>query len=323
MALNLSRPDENAATHDLDRFIWTIIAAVAAAVLIAPAISHFRIDWSSFAVPVATCTALLAGSRFYRVRRVDARLASALGCTAQIIAFGAVGAPLSYLAASFDLPLQDGMFDALDRAIGFDWSALFEFITARPALATVLRVAYVSFTVQASLVVLALAFFRQLLWLRVFVLSFILTALVTIALSAVLPGVAPWEFHGMASGPDSTILTGQSSVPVFNALRDGTLRQLVAMGAEGIITFPSLHAAVGLILMVALWPIPGLRWVGIAFNAVMIAATPIEGTHYLVDVIAGLLTAVPCVVAARALTARIAVRTPSWSAIAPSAAPTG
>jgi membrane-associated phospholipid phosphatase len=322
MLLKPLSPDATVATHALDQLIWTIVGTVAAAVLMAPAISHFRIDWSSFAVPAGTCAMLLAGSWFYRTWRVDPQLASGLGCTAQIIAFGAVGAPLSYLAASFDLPLQDAVFDAVDRAVGFDWSALFDFITGRPVLSTVLRIAYVSFTVQASLVVLALAFFKQLLWLRVFVLSFILTALVTIAVAAVLPGVGAWEFHGMPSSPDSTIPIAQSSVPVFQALRDGTLRQLVAIGAEGIITFPSFHAAVGLILMVALWPIAGLRWLGIAVNLVMIAATPIDGMHYLVDVLAGLPIAAACVAAARAIAARIAMR-PRWSAIAPSAAPTG
>jgi membrane-associated phospholipid phosphatase len=323
MLLELSPMNESAAAHALDQLIWMIVAAVAAVVLIAPAMSDFQLVSSSFALPTATCAALLAGSWFYRNRRVDPRLASALGCTAQIIAFGAVGAPLSYLAASFDLPLRDGAFDALDKALGFDWPALFDFITSRPLPFTALRAAYVSFTLQASLAVLALAFFRQLLWLRVFVLSFILTALVTIAVAAVLPGVGAWEFHAMPSGPDSTIPIAQSSLPVFHALRDGTLRQLVAVGAEGIITFPSLHAAVGLILMAALWPVAGLRWIGIAVNAVMIAATPIDGMHYLVDVIAGLMIAVACVAAARALAARIAMRTPRWSTVAPSAAPTG
>ncbi|MBV8755508.1 MAG: phosphatase PAP2 family protein [Hyphomicrobiales bacterium] len=322
MGLKLSQPDEHAATHGLDQLIWTIVAAVAAAVLIAHTISDFRLAWSSFVMPAGTCAALLAGSWFYRARRVDPRLASALGCTAQIIAFGAVGAPLSYLAASFGLPLQDQAFDALDKVLGFDWLGLFDFVTASPRLSTVLRIAYVSFTIQASLIVLALAFFRQLLWLRVFVLSFILTALVTIAVAAVLPGVGAWELHGMPSSPDSTIPIAQSSLPVFHALRDGTLRQLTAIGAEGIITFPSLHAALGLILMVALWPIAGLRWIGIVLNAVMIAATPIDGMHYLVDVIAGLLIALACVATARALAARIAMRTPKWSAIVPSAAPT-
>jgi len=318
MLLTLSRPIESTATHDLDQFIWMTIGAVAATVLIAPAISNFRIEWLSFAVPAGTCAALLAGSWLYRTRREDPRLASALGCTAQIIAFAAVGAPLSYLAASFGRPSQDGFFDALDCALGFDWITLFDFITARPILSTVLRTAYVSFTIQASLVVLALAFFRHLLWLRVFVLSFILTTLVTIAVSAVLPAVGAWQFHGMPSTPDSTMLVGQSSVPIFNGIRDGALRQLVAIGAEGIITFPSLHAAVGLILIVGLWPIAGLRWIGITVNIVMIAATPIEGNHYLVDVIAGLMTALACAAAARAL----AARTPGWSLVAPSAART-
>ena len=50
--------------------------------------------------------------------RSDPRLASGLNCTAQVVAFAAVGAPLSYIAASANLPLQDHTFDLLDRALG-------------------------------------------------------------------------------------------------------------------------------------------------------------------------------------------------------------
>ena len=42
-----------------------------------------------------------------------------------------------------------------------------------------------------------------------------------------------------------------SSWPVFLGLRDGTVRMLAAAGAEGIITFPSLHAALAVILIAA------------------------------------------------------------------------
>ena len=42
--------------------------------------------------------------------------------------------------------------------------------------------------------------------------------------------------------------------PVFFGLRDGSFRALVAIGSEGVITFPSLHAALAVILIAALWP---------------------------------------------------------------------
>jgi membrane-associated phospholipid phosphatase len=62
----------------------------------------------------------------------------------------------------------------------------------------------------------------------------------------------------------------------------------MAAGSEGIITFPSLHAALGLIFALALWPDRVLRWFSLALNLLMIVATPIDGSHYFVDVFAGL-----------------------------------
>jgi membrane-associated phospholipid phosphatase len=37
-----------------------------------------------------------------------------------------------------------------------------------------------------------------------------------------------------------------------------------------------------------LWKIPYVRWFGLGLNLAMIAATPIQGSHYLVDVLAGM-----------------------------------
>jgi membrane-associated phospholipid phosphatase len=40
-------------------------------------------------------------------------------------------------------------------------------------------------------------------------------------------------------------------------------------------------------------------------NSLMLAATPIDGSHYLVDVLAGIVIAILCIVAARMLVARM------------------
>jgi membrane-associated phospholipid phosphatase len=80
--------------------------------------------------------------------------------------------------------------------------------------------------------------------------------------------------------------------------RDGSLRTLTGMTSEGIITFPSFHAALGVIFMVGLWPVPVLRWIGAVVNGLMILATPIDGGHYFIDVFAGIVIAVLCLVAA-------------------------
>src|SRR5665647_2135382 len=72
-----------------------------------------------------------------------------------------------------------------------------------------------------------------------------------------------------ANYPDIVPATRDLHLPIFLGLRDGSYRLLMATGSEGIITFPSLHAALALILAAALWPLPVLRWIGLALNAMM------------------------------------------------------
>ena len=141
---------EPAALRRLDHLIWAMVAAVAAAVLAAPFVSRFYIEWPTYAAPIGACLALAAGSWFYRRWRTDLRLASGLELTAQLVAFAAVGAPLSYLAAATNLPLIDHAFDAIDRAAGLDWMALLGWMNAEPALYAVLRPIYLSLTLQMT-----------------------------------------------------------------------------------------------------------------------------------------------------------------------------
>jgi len=297
--------NDAAAVQRLDHLIWGLVAMVAAIILAAPFVSNFYIEWNAFAPPIGACLALAAAGWFYTRWRPDPRLASGCLSTAQVIAFAAVGAPLSYLAASANLPLLDHAYDAIDRALGLDWRALLDVMNAWPTLFDALRPIYLSLTFQMTAAVLCLAFTGRFVWLRVYTLAFIFAALITIATSAVLPAAGVWPYYGLATSDSSHVLpTVSTSWPVFHGLRDGSFRALVAVGSEGIITFPSLHAALAVILIVALWPIPRLRWLILGLNAVMLAATPIDGSHYFIDVIAGIAVAGIAVLAARMLAAR-------------------
>jgi membrane-associated phospholipid phosphatase len=277
------------ALRRLDRLIWAVVLFGAVVVLIAPLVSTFYVDWRSFGPPVIASVLLCAGAWFYRHWRPDPKLAAGLESTAQLIAFAAVGAPLSYLAAAAGagIPLQDGMFDAIDRAMGFDWMALLRWLEDAPVTFIALRLIYGSLTLQMALAVLCLAFTGRQAWLRTFMLGFMISALVTIAISALLPAAGVWLHYGLTP-QDARVLPTVSTVwPVFTGLRDGTVRALVAAGAEGVITFPSLHAALAVIVAAALWPVRALRWPILLLNAAMLAATPIDGAHYLIDIIAG------------------------------------
>ncbi|MCC6778238.1 MAG: phosphatase PAP2 family protein [Hyphomicrobiales bacterium] len=286
--------------HRLDRIIWLMTGMVATIVLVAASASRFEIAWKAFLPPAIAAAVLTALAWVYRAWRPDARLAAGLTSTAQVIAFAAVGAPLSYIAASASLPLQDHAFGAIDRTLGFDWPGMLSWLNSSPTLYAVLRVIYQTLTLQMTTVVLCLAFAGELVRLRVYTLAFLIAALVCIAISAVLPGAGAWPHYGLTANASPNILPVVStSWPVFDGLRDGSVRMLTAVGSEGIITFPSLHAALAIIVVMALWPIVLLRWLAIVLNGVMLVATPIDGSHYLIDVIAGVALALLSFLAAQ------------------------
>ncbi len=306
----------------LDGIIWALVAGTAVLVLLVTAMGGFRIDLPTFAVPTATCLLLILVARYYGRRRNDFHLASALESTAQVIAFVAIAAPLSYVAAAAALPLQDAAFEAMDQALQLDWKGLMALMERWPVLHSVMRLIYLSLTVQMTAVVLLLCFTGRLAWLRVYTLAFMFAALITIAVSVFTPAEGVWLHDGFTSVNPNLLPVSHTSWPVFLGLRDGSMRALMAVGAEGIITFPSLHAALAVILTAAFWPIPLARWIGGTINSLMLAATPIDGSHYFVDVFAGIATAFLALYIARALVARLTTLTASANgAAAPGMAP--
>src|SRR5262249_57887596 len=167
----------------------------------------------------------------------------------------AAAAPLSYIAAIWALPLRDATFDAMDRSLGFDWNELLAFMNRWPVLFLFLRATYLSLTLQMTAVVLLLAFTGRLAWLRVYMLAFIFTALLAIALSALLPAEGAWLHYGL-TGDHSVIPSSYTSWPVFHGLRDGSYRLVMAVCSGGGIPFPTLPSPPPSLLVCAFLPLP-------------------------------------------------------------------
>ena len=280
----------------LDCIIWSAIAIVAIAVIFTAMSSSFVIVWSSFAKGAFVCVLLVLLSHFYRYIRKDEALAEALIGASQVIAFASVAAPLSYIAASVAFPLWDTELTRWDQLLGFHWLAWLAFMNAAPTLHIITKIAYGSFAVQTTAIVIALGMTRRVIHMRLFVLALVATTIATITVSAFIPAQGVWgAWHlSLSDAPAIVPTTRDLPLGVFFGLRDGSYRLLVGDQAEGIISFPSLHAALGLLFILALWPVRWLRWAGLTINLVMIAATPIEGSHYLTDVLAGLAIAALC-----------------------------
>jgi membrane-associated phospholipid phosphatase len=74
------------------------------------------------------------------------------------------------------------------------------------------------------------------------------------------------------------------------------------------VTFPSFHAASAVLFAWALWVVKWMRPVALLANGAMLAATPLNGGHYFIDVFAGAVIAVLAIIAARQISQMIAQR---------------
>lgn len=289
----------------LSHVAWGLTAATAAAATATMALRGLAFDWASAAVPAGYCGLLLAVMRFYTTVRPDARVVATLVAMIQLIVFTACGATLSYAVTTLPTPLWDATFDRWDQALGLDWRGYLAFVQAHPLLGRVEEPAYASIMPQMAALIVALGLSGRLGACRLFVATVILSGLVCITVPAAMPALG--AYVGLQITPVSydglDVASGFLFVPVIEALRAGTLHVVSLHHALGLVTFPSYHAALGVIFAWGWSRMPWLRWPGIAVNLLLIASTPIYGGHYFVDVLAGFAVAVVSLVGLRALAA--------------------
>jgi hypothetical protein len=264
-----------------ERARWLVIAFVAAF----DALGLWRCGIALGVSGVARVAAvlLLLGSLafIYSRWRPNARILDLAHSAAQIITLFAVGGLLSYLVTTTDLPLVDNELAFADRLVGFDWPAWLAWVWGHPALRQLLYLAYFSATPQIVAITIYLALSGQRERNAEFVWTMLLSILAVVIVSACLPAVGALVYY------HATDFVWPAHLADFTALREGRLHSLDLMRLEGLITFPSFHTTLGLLFVYVLRGRLGLFVPAALLNAAMILAVPIEGGHYLMDVIAG------------------------------------
>jgi membrane-associated phospholipid phosphatase len=276
---------------------WIPIAAMGSVLLLAIAVSNFALEPVAFGTTavIAVVSGLIAYIyTFARGRAADPKVTFSLGTISQVILVTAIVGPLSYVAGATHLPLQDQTFLLIDRAMGMDPEPIARFVDAHPMIARCLHTGYGFIKWPLLGIPIILTMTLRLVRLQVFMGALCFALAVTIAISALVPAIG--TFYGLqlqAEGfgtLDTTVYAAQLRDIV--ALRNGSLRYLELFQLAGIVSFPSFHAASAVLYMWALWPVRGFASLSIATNVLMIAATPVIGAHYMIDVFGGILVAV-------------------------------
>ncbi|MGH7123533.1 MAG: phosphatase PAP2 family protein [Stellaceae bacterium] len=271
---------------------WLVVGAIAAADALG--LNALGIHLAGEGLTHVAGAALFVGAlgAFYTYLRPNPRIVDVAHTMTLLLAFFAATAVLSYLLTATALPLVDHQLAAADRALGFDWMAWLAWVRARPVLALVLQIVYLSAIPQLLAIALAHGFTGRPERNSDFLWSMMASLAIIVPVSALWPAAGAWvEYDALRFG-------NEAQVHDFLAMRAGTLHELDLTRLQGLINMPSFHTTLGVLYAYALRGRRLLFAGATLFNAVMILSVLTEGGHYLVDVIAGAAVAVAAIWAA-------------------------
>jgi membrane-associated phospholipid phosphatase len=256
--------------------------ALAVADLVWGGLKHWTFAFRELLGPAVIVAIFLCPLIFPRYRR-EIKLSTACKTAALFQAFAVPAGIFSYLVVSTNAPLIDDLLDGWDKAIGFDWPSLFLWDLRHPWIDQALTFAYASVPIQALLVVIYLSFADRRAQLKDFTSAFTISAVFTLIVAGFYPASAASLRY------QSLVHSNVSMLSDFYLLRDGSLKAIHLSRLQGLISMPSFHTITAVLLTYAM---RGTR-VFIPFamlNLVVIFSTLIQGGHYLVDVLGGLIT---------------------------------
>jgi len=290
----LEAPDRG----DLRPWIWGLTALAIPAVVIPLWAMGFRADPGQL-VGIGGLVGAAGAFNLVRHRYPSEKLRrlfdifEMLGLCSLLCLLACVG---TYGIAAATSGSADPLLARADLALGFDWRRFHAASERSAALQTMLRAAYVLIFTLPIFAIIGLGATGHGREGRRFVLAYGIALALSLALFAAFPAGGPMGHYLI--GPDRyQPVTNDSQRLVIASLRAGHHRVIDIGRLQGLVSFPSVHAASAILFTWAVRPLKALFWPMAIANGLMLAATPVEGNHYLVDVIAGIVIAVVSIVA--------------------------
>ena len=209
-----------------------------------------------------------------------------------------VGALASYPLAANTQGFEDFALERTDRLLRFNWISWYDFVAAHPWLQLAGSIAYQSIFVTPAILLGYYAYTGRRAEARLFIASFWLAAVATLILFPLTPAEGPLAYlwHGRIPYMPQSALYQSQVIPL---LRHHEVHSVAVTSIHGLVCAPSFHTVSAVLYIIAAWQIPKLRWPLLALNVAMLLATPVEGTHYLTDMIVGALVAIAASIAVR------------------------
>lgn len=295
-----------------------MLGAFAVAAALSLKFARLNIDPAQFAVIAAWLAAAMGLSRMRgRIGGVGfARSLDFLETGAIFCGIISVGAVANYSVAALSAGYIDQWLASIDRTLDFDWEQAYRLTFAHPAIERFSRITYSSIFLSPIVIIAALCAAGKVDRVRLFLCVYALALGATIFALCWCATAGPLSLSTIGDDGHSTAV-GVRYVAVIDGLRAGTIRSIDLTRMEGLVSMPSFHAASGMMFSWAVWPLRRFRWPILAINLAMIVATPVEGNHYLIDVIAGLGLAAAAIWLVDAALARRSAGIAQWTIVPP------
>lgn len=260
-------------------------------------------------IAYAAIAALALGIRYAlrdprsAVQRVVRDVAESFG---MFMVVGLLGAAASYPLAAETQGSIDPILQRIDAALHFDWIAWYELVAAHRSLQWLGYAAYQGIFLTPALILGYFAWADKRAAARGFLASFWVSAVLCLALFRLWPAIGPLatQWRGpLPYLPES----GLYEADLIPLLRDHALHDIDLSALRGLVSAPSFHTASAVLFIATAWPFTRLRWPVLAVSIAMLLSTPVEGTHYLADMLAGAAVAVVALALVAALRRRLAM----------------
>jgi membrane-associated phospholipid phosphatase len=174
--------------------------------------------------------------------------------------------------------------------IGFDWFGYLRWVDQHSWLVELMRLSYGGLTGYTCLLFLLLTMTANPMERgRELILLFLASAILCSSLGALFPAIAAAAYFPIPEGSFRWIdpSAGSYHLDMLASLRSDPAHSFALNALPGLVTFPSFHTAMGVLGIYCARGVPLLLGPSVAVNTVMIASTPVFGSHYGVDVLAG------------------------------------
>jgi membrane-associated phospholipid phosphatase len=200
--------------------------------------------------------------------------------------FTNIVALLIQLAGRSNRPLQDHALANMDAWMHFNTAFFVHLVTKCPALLMATFLSYQSLPILSIAAIIIPPICGHANASRRYVLSIVISAIITAALFALWPAAGPWTTE---SFPPTK---AQAGVTAYLAVLDSRAPVVMDTLNSGVVSFPSFHVVLAILSAFALASIRPLRAPAWILAALICASTVLTGWHYGIDVIGGLAVAI-------------------------------